>query len=238
MEDNIIDGDWIPRVVTDQKLPRSLRDLLAKITLLDIGARAERGGCYASNEYLGNLLGMATTTVAKYISRLRKLGYIEQVSFDGRTRIIRSTLHDDVSMARTRYKISKAAAGNYPSQPSTNGEGRGVQQSKADKDKRSALVRTKEVQNKTLNINATQSKIAENKKPNWESVLNWAKDRITPYSYQTLANAKVTLDPYKLTVHTLVSKSLSIIISKYFSEVLKNPITVEFVGVGDGKSAA
>ncbi|EMS84064.1 helix-turn-helix domain-containing protein [Leptospira noguchii] len=233
MEDIIIDGDWIPRVVTDQKLPRSLRDLLAKITLLDIGARAERGGCYASNEYLGNLLGMATTTVAKYISRLRKLGYIEQISFDGRTRIIRSTLHDAVSMARTRYKISKAASGNYPSQSSTNGEGRGVQQSKSDKDKRSAPVRTKEVQNKTLNINASQSKISENQKPNWESVLNWAKDRITPYSYQTLAKAKITLESSKLIVHTPVSKSLSIIIYKYFTEVLKSPITVEFAGVGD-----
>lgn len=237
MEENYV-GEFIPRAVINTKLSRGLRDLLAKITLLDIAGRCEgKGGCYAGNEYLATCLGMATTTVAKYISRLRKAGYIEQVSFDGRVRVIRSTLHDAVVMERAQYKISKTALANNPSQPRTNGQDRGVQQGRAAWDNRSVAVRTKEENKKTLNVSGTQKNKFE---PTWNGLLDWSKGRITPSSYRTLENTKVNLNSNQLTVYSPVSKSLSIIISKYFSEEVKNKVDVKFseVGVGEVKNVA
>lgn len=211
-------GEFIPRAVIDTKLSRGLRDVLAKITLLDIAGRCDgMGGCYAGNEYLANCLGMATTTIAKYISRLRKAGYIEQVSFDGRVRVIRSTLHDAVVMQRAQYKISKPASNN-PSQPRTNGQSRGVREGRVEWDNRSVAVRTKEQNKKTLNVNDPQKNKSE---PTWNGFLDWSKKRITVSSYKTLENTKVNLNSNELIVYSPVSESLSIIISKYFSEEIK-----------------
>ncbi len=51
----------------------------------------KEGGCFASNEYLAKRLrGVKPTTIVKSLTHLRKLGLIEDISFDGRRRVIRS----------------------------------------------------------------------------------------------------------------------------------------------------
>ncbi|EMM94248.1 DNA-binding helix-turn-helix protein [Leptospira interrogans serovar Zanoni str. LT2156] len=218
MEENYV-GEFIPRAVINTKLSRGLRDLLAKITLLDIAGRCEgKGGCYAGNEYLATCLGIATTTVAKYISRLRKAGYIEQVSFDGRVRVIRSTLHDAVVNERAQYKISKTALANNPSQPRTNGQDRGVQQGRAAWDNRSVAVRTKEENKKTLNVSAEKIK----SEPTWNGFLDWAEERLTRSSNDILKNLKIDFKVNELRLLEPVTNSLSMVILKYFTEEVKN----------------
>lgn len=44
--------------------------------------------CYASNQHLANILNVSTTTISISISKLIKEGYLEQISFDGRNRVI------------------------------------------------------------------------------------------------------------------------------------------------------
>ena len=52
-------------------------------------ARNEKG-CTAGNKYLASFCKCSESKVSKSISKLIKLGYIEKVSFDGRTRVLRA----------------------------------------------------------------------------------------------------------------------------------------------------
>ncbi|PJZ51625.1 helix-turn-helix domain-containing protein [Leptospira adleri] len=220
----LIYGEFIPRTIINTKLGRGMRDVLAKITLLDINGRIEgRGGCYAGNEYLGQVLGMATTTIAKYISRLRKAGYINQVSFNGRIRVIQSSFHDAVIFERAQYQISKTAVQNDPSQNSTDGKGRGVRDSKSAKDKRSAPVRTKEERAKTVNLPG-----ADKLKPTWSDFQPWYKDRLTKSSIDILDNLQFEFVHDKLIILCGVPNSLKMIIEKFFTEEVVTPIQVVF----------
>jgi DNA-binding Lrp family transcriptional regulator len=68
-----------------------LNDILNKIDCLvfcivELHDNAEH--CFASNKYMANILGVTTTTVSTSISRLKEEGYIEELSFNGRKRII------------------------------------------------------------------------------------------------------------------------------------------------------
>jgi hypothetical protein len=50
----------------------------------------EHGGCFASNDYLGEKLNLKSKTISEIVSKLVKLELVEKVSFDGRVRIIRA----------------------------------------------------------------------------------------------------------------------------------------------------
>lgn len=238
VEENLSFGEFIPRAVINTKLSRGLRDVLAKITLLDIAGRCtDHGGCYAGNEYIATVLGMATTTVAKYISRLRKDGFIEQISFDGRVRVIRSTLHDAVVMERAQYKLSKIAE-THPSQNGTAGQGRGVQPVQSAKDNRSAPVRTKEVQKEIIYKRANAPTQNNLRQPTWEEFKSWAFERLTRSSITILENIKVERKENELLFISPVPESLQIIIRKYFSEEVKTPIAVTFeTMLNEGRAA-
>ncbi len=67
----------------------------------------KHGGCYASNEYLGKRLRSQENTVAKSLGNLRKAGLIEDVSFDGRTRVIRSLINQYVDQAQSKAALDK-----------------------------------------------------------------------------------------------------------------------------------
>ena len=78
-------GVWIPKEIYLNK-ELSWTD---KILLLEIDSLDNEDGCFASNAYFSELLGISQINVSKSISKLKKLGYIRQESFDGRTRIYR-----------------------------------------------------------------------------------------------------------------------------------------------------
>jgi len=78
-------GVWIPKnVYLNTDLSWSEKILLVEIESLD-----NEKGCFASNDYFADFLGVTKTTISTSISKLKKLGFLEQVSFDGRTRVIK-----------------------------------------------------------------------------------------------------------------------------------------------------
>ena len=63
-----------------------------KILLIEINNLDDGHGCLASNDYFAEFLGIHKMNISKAISNLKKLGYIYQESFDGRTRILRTRI--------------------------------------------------------------------------------------------------------------------------------------------------
>jgi hypothetical protein len=81
-------GIWIPKELwLDKRLSLLEKALLAEIDSLD-----GPDHCYADNLYFQNMFNVKERTISETISRLKKLGLLEQVSFDGRRRQIKSNL--------------------------------------------------------------------------------------------------------------------------------------------------
>ena len=80
-------GVWIPKeLYLMDSLTATEKMLLAEIDSLDTGR-----GCYASDTYLAGFLGITVSGERKMLTRLRKAGLVETVSFDGRLRFIKQT---------------------------------------------------------------------------------------------------------------------------------------------------
>lgn len=90
MDERDFKGIWIPKNVWfDDKLSALDKMILAEIDSLDCGDKH----CRASNEYIAKFCQCSESQVTKSITLLKSLNYIEQVSFDGRTRILRSLIN-------------------------------------------------------------------------------------------------------------------------------------------------
>lgn len=129
-------GVWIPKAVwLDRRLSALDKIILTEIDSLDQGD----SGCFASNKYIAEFCQCSETKVSTAVSKLVKLGYLYVQSFDGRQRILKSSLskferqgfnfckadpqnlkesniYNNTSTNTTRKKESKkAAAGSYDS---------------------------------------------------------------------------------------------------------------------------
>ena len=94
-------GIWIPAEIwLDERLTALDKMILAEITSLDTGE-----GCYASNKYLAEFCGSKENTISISISKLKEIGYLKQISFDGRQRVLKSCL---IENQRQTLKKSKA----------------------------------------------------------------------------------------------------------------------------------
>lgn len=94
-------GIWISAEVwLDERLTALDKIILAEINSLDTDE-----GCFASNKYIAEFCGTKENTVSLSISKLKELGYIEQVKFDGRQRVLKSCLTKN---QRQTLKKSKA----------------------------------------------------------------------------------------------------------------------------------
>ncbi len=81
-------GIWIPREIwLHPELSLQAKVLWAEIFSLN---DREAGGCYASNEYLCDFLGVKLSRLKEVLKELRDSKLLEDVSFNGRSRIIRS----------------------------------------------------------------------------------------------------------------------------------------------------
>ena len=94
-------GVWIPREVwLDDSLSALEKVILIEIDSLD----TEENHCYASNKYLAEFCQCSEIKVSQAIKKFIFLGYIEQISFDGRTRILKSRLKDCLNQTYKKYK--------------------------------------------------------------------------------------------------------------------------------------
>lgn len=96
-------GIWIPAEIwLDDRLSAQEMVILAEIDSLDKG----EDGCWASNDYLAKFSKCSSATVSRAIKNLISCGYIKIVSFDGRTRVMKSCLR---KMTRQTNQNDKAA---------------------------------------------------------------------------------------------------------------------------------
>ncbi|TGL85264.1 helix-turn-helix domain-containing protein [Leptospira congkakensis] len=77
-------GIWIPVWIENLNLSHSQTKLYAEIVSLH-----DKGGCFASNRYFGEVLGLKMDTVSRLVTSLKKLGLLEQTGFDGRKRFLK-----------------------------------------------------------------------------------------------------------------------------------------------------
>ena len=82
-------GLFIPAEILEMDLLPNEIFLLSWIDALD-GDNNEKGGCFASNAYFSQKLHLKENTIVGMLTKLKRLGLIEQVSFDGRTRILKA----------------------------------------------------------------------------------------------------------------------------------------------------
>jgi len=69
----------------------------------------QHGGCYASNEYLGKKVRSSKeNSIAKALTRLRKKGLIEDISFNGKTRVIRALIHKYIDKKQSKSGLDKS----------------------------------------------------------------------------------------------------------------------------------
>lgn len=75
------------------------------------------GGCYANNEYLADFIGIKERTLRDALAKLRAVGLIEDISFDGRTRVIKAIpISKDLSsrLAAWREAAMRQGGGKPP----------------------------------------------------------------------------------------------------------------------------
>ncbi|MDA3806317.1 MAG: hypothetical protein PF440_00245 [Thiomicrorhabdus sp.] len=78
-------GIWMPaQYLYAEDLSLQEKILMSFIFMLD-----QEDHCYASNKYLGSLIGTSAKTVSNMLIALKKKNYLEQMSWDGNMRIMR-----------------------------------------------------------------------------------------------------------------------------------------------------
>ena len=87
-----IKGIWIPiEIYLDKSVCWT-----AKLIFLEIDSFTRSDlDCFISNEYLSEMFGISIQQVSSHISKLKKIGWIEQTRFDGKKRYLRSRLKPD-----------------------------------------------------------------------------------------------------------------------------------------------
>ena len=81
-------GIWIPKDIwLNEKL-----SMLDKIILIEIDSLDNENHCSASNKYFAQFCQCTETKVSLAIKKLMDMGFISQVSFDGRRRVLKSNI--------------------------------------------------------------------------------------------------------------------------------------------------
>lgn len=88
-----------------------------KILYVEIHSLDGKDGCFASNDYLADFLGTKISTVSNNIRKLKDLGLVEEVSFDGRRRVL--TTHDE-NIINLKGRLLKNKSLNFKNQKHNN----------------------------------------------------------------------------------------------------------------------
>ena len=90
METRDFKGVWIPKEIW---LSKELT-MLEKAIFVEIDSLDNENHCIASNEYFAEFCDCSVSKVSKAISKLKELGMIEEIEFDGRHRKIKVICRD------------------------------------------------------------------------------------------------------------------------------------------------
>jgi len=96
------EGIWIPKEIW---LNKNL-NILEKCLLAEIKSLDGKKGCFASNSYFAKFFGVKEQNISKHITKLKKLGYVKQIKFDGRTRFLKVDLMKTLRQDNTNHLSS------------------------------------------------------------------------------------------------------------------------------------
>ncbi len=118
-------GVWIPKTVwLDKRLNALDKVILTEIDSLDNGER----GCWASNKHIAEFCQCSETKVSTAISKLIEYGYLYVKSFDGRQRILKSSLSNferqDFKNCNSDFQNSQESNTNNKTSNKTNSKER------------------------------------------------------------------------------------------------------------------
>ncbi len=100
-------GIWIPKEIYLAEGLSALEIILwSEINSLEC---EEKGGCFASNDYLMKFLGINKTRLGEILSKLKELNLLIQIKFDGTERILKTLLP---SKANTSKKPAYRKSGS------------------------------------------------------------------------------------------------------------------------------
>jgi hypothetical protein len=112
IQDRDFKGVWIPKDIwLNPELSLIEKCLIAEIDSLD---NDEALGCYASNAYLAEFVGVSESRLKGILSNLRKLGFLRQVYFDGRTRGLRVIWPSEVAQQTDQKQAGRRTKNNTP----------------------------------------------------------------------------------------------------------------------------
>ncbi|MBM9547827.1 helix-turn-helix domain-containing protein [Leptospira sp. 201903074] len=166
-------GIWIPVWIEKLNLSHSQTKLYAEIVSLH-----DKGGCFASNRYFGEVLGLKMDTISRLITSLKKLGLLEQTGFDGRRRYLRPLFSNPMNKEVT---VEKDSLEKNPTQVLKKTVGtlqvRHAGKSNAGLEKfQPSFISTLEVQNKLQ------------KKNPWEEFKTWSETTLSKSTHNQIAN--------------------------------------------------
>lgn len=103
-------GIWIPRSI----YLNTEVNWYAKILFMEIHSFTENGmECYMSNKYIASFLNISERQVTRYISQLKSLGWIEETSFNGRKRYLKSLLSFGFKTGDPARTVLSAQSGHF-----------------------------------------------------------------------------------------------------------------------------
>ena len=135
-------GIWIPKEIwLDKNISMQAKCLWAEISSLQDDQTGE--GCFASNEYLMEFLGVKLSRLKEVMKELRDNNLLETVSFDGRRRFIRAIFPThDYGGQQTAGKPATGQPENRPSNGRNPGPPSYIENKEEIKDKNIAQSRT------------------------------------------------------------------------------------------------
>jgi len=104
-------GIWIPKEIY---LHKNL-SWMEKSLYIEIDSLCKQNGCFAGNNYFSRFLKVREDTISKSISKLKRLGLVEQLRFDGRNRILSTNIQGRKKILGRLGKKSYADLGKNPS---------------------------------------------------------------------------------------------------------------------------
>lgn len=69
----------------------------------------EHGGCFASNAYLGEKAQVSEKQISRMLTKFKRMGVLEQVSFDGKTRVMKTIWNIEVPEQNSKNRLPKKA---------------------------------------------------------------------------------------------------------------------------------
>jgi len=100
-ENNV--GIWTPAIILNNKELTALEKLvLSHIDWLSKMGEKNKRYCWASNSYFANVHNSNPSVISLMVSKFIEKGWIEKVSYNGRTRVLRSNLTTTFKLKKTR----------------------------------------------------------------------------------------------------------------------------------------